>query len=428
MKKVLFITYYWPPSGKASLHWPLKMIKYLPQHGWEPLVLTVQEDTFYQKDESLLSDIPAELKVIKSSTLEPFGIYRKLLGKKKNEPLVVSESISKIKNTFNHRLSLWIRMNLFIPDARVGWFFPAVKEGKKFLSKNRIDVIISIGPPHTAHLVGRRLSSIFKIPHVPVFIDPWIDIVYYHNYKRFKPTQILDKFLEAKVIKKAERIIFVTQTTKDDYIIKYPAIKDKSHVLYWGYNEDDFSEVENEINPTNDNEEIITHAGNIYDYYNPVAFWQFIKSEIENGRKLKIKFIGTVSPGINKSIYELSITENIENLGFLPYKKMLEELMKSNVLMMMVTEKRHVPGKLFEYLRTGKPILAFGADNQEVKNILIEANAGMIYNYNSNESKDFFNLESGGYKKFKTDFSLIKKYDRVNIAAELSRILDDILK
>jgi glycosyltransferase involved in cell wall biosynthesis len=126
-------------------------------------------------------------------------------------------------------------------------------------------------------------------------------------------------------------------------------------------------------------------------------------------------------------IKQLGISKHIDYLGFLPYRQMLEELLKSDILMMMATEKRHVPGKLFEYLRTGKPILAFGDDNEEVKQILEEAKAGMIFNYYEN-AKEFFELPDVGYKKFNTDISLIKKYDRKNIARELSEILSSATK
>ena len=427
MKKVLFITYFWPPSGKASLHWPLKMIKYLPENGWEPSVLTVNADTFYQKDETLLKEVAPDLKVLKTGTIEPFNIYRKFLGKEKDEPLVASESMSQTKRSFNHMLSLWIRMNLFVPDARVGWYFPGVKEGKKFLSETKMDAIVSNGPPHTAHILGRRLSSLFDIPHIPVFIDPWADIVYYQDYKRTKFTREFDKYLETNVVKKAKEIVFVTESMKDDYEKKYPEIKNKSHVLYWGYNEDDFAEIDKGPNKSKPDEEIIAHAGNIYDYNNPVSFFEFIKDEINNGRKIKIKFVGTISPKTNEIIKNISLSEHSEYIGFLPYKQMLEELLKSDILLMMVNEKRHVPGKLFEYLRTGKPIVAFGNDNQEVKRILEEANAGRIFNYNEN-AKEFFDLAEKGYTKYKTDISLIKKYDRRNLAGELSVILDKAIE
>lgn len=417
MNKVLFITYYWPPSGRASLHWPLKMIKFLPEFNLEPSVLTVKEDNFSYKDDSLLGEINPGLKVIKTKSIEPFNIYRRLLGKKKGEPLVSSEAISKSNRSFNHLLSIWIRMNLFIPDARAGWYFPAVKEGKKFLLQNKINAIVSNGPPHTAHLIGKKLALKYGIAHLPVFIDPWVDIAYYKEFKRNKLTLAIDNFLEKGVLKNARNVVFVTETLKNDYTKKYPFIKDKSHVLYWGYNEDDFVEVEKQITTSTEEEETIVHAGNIFDYQNPILFWKEIKSQINNGRKLKIKFIGTVGPGIIKTLEETSLTDYTDYLGFLPYKEMLKELMKASCLLVCATEPRHVPGKLFEYLRTGKPIIAFGNNNLEVKKILSETNSGMLFHYNEGAG-EFFNRVN----EFKRDWEKVKAFERRNIAKDLAEI------
>ena len=418
MKKVLFITYYWPPSGKASLHWPLKMIQYLPESDWQPSVLTVKEDTFTQKDESLFKDIDKNLKVVKTKSFEPFDLYRKFTGKSQDEQLVASETISRTNKSLTHRISIWIRMNLFIPDARVGWYFSAVSAGNKLFQKEKFDAIISIGPPHTTHLIGKSLSKRNRVPHVPVFIDPWVDIPYYKEFKRSGLTLAIDNHLEKSVLKNAKSIVFVTQTMKNDYTNKYNFIKDKSNVLYWGYNEDSF---ENLGQKNNSESETLVHAGNIFDFQNPKSFWPALKELIENERKLRIKFIGTVSPGIKEEIGKNCLMPYTEFLGFLPYDKLLNELINASYLLVCATEKRHVPGKLFEYLRTGKPIIAFGDDNEEVKNILHDTNAGMIFGYNEN-GIEFFEKAS----QFKTDLSRVRKFDRKNIAAELSEILNGI--
>lgn len=420
MKKVLFITYYWPPSGKASLQWPLKIIKHLPAFGWAPSVLTVDEDTFTQKDETFLNEIPAEVKVVRAKSYEPFDIYKKITGKEKNEQLIASETISKnnSQRKMAHKLSIWIRMNLFIPDARVGWYFPAIKTGLAMLTREEVNVIVSIGPPHTTHLIGKKLSSKLKIPHVPVFIDPWVDISYYRNFKRNKLTLAVDNHLESTVLRNAAQTVFVTETMKQDYEKKYPFINGRSNVLYWGYSEEDFEFNGNRSVNENRDEEVILHAGNIFDHQNPKFFWPTLKKEIDNGRNLKLVFIGTVSPEIKQSIKISGLNSYTEYKGFLPYKEMLIEMMRASYLLVCATEPRHVPGKLFEYLRAGKPIIAFGNGNDEVKQIIGESNAGMMFNYHDTGEEFFESCHA-----FKTNSDTIRKFDRSRITDKFNSIL-----
>ncbi len=386
MKKVLFITYFWPPSGKATLHWPLGIIKHLPSAGWQPVVLTVENESFTEKDESLVKEVDAGMKVYKSKAFEPFNLYKKFTGKDRNQQLIASETISTENKSLSHKLSIWIRMNIFVPDARIGWYLSAVNKGKEILNKTEIDAIVTIGPPHSTHLVGMKLSRIYSIPHIPVLIDPWVDIIYYRNFKRSAPTLALDNHLEKSVMTNASSVVFVTKSTLEDYSRKYPFLKDKADVLYWGYNEEDFQAVKQENNKKD--YKLLIHAGNIFDYQNPPFLWKRIK-EKSDAEEIRIKFIGTVSPVIKNEIEKNGLKGITEFAGFLPYKEMLRELLKADYLLVCATEKRHVPGKLFEYLRTGKPIIAFGDDNEEVKSILEKTNSGMIFGYND-DPKEFF--------------------------------------
>ena len=417
MQKVLFITYFWPPSGKATLHWPLKIINHLPGYGWQPVVLTADQDTFSQKDESLLQEIDSDLKVFTAHALEPFSVYRRLLGKKKDSPLTASETISTTNRGLRHRLAVWIRMNLFIPDARIGWYWNVVREGKKILQSENIKAIVSIGPPHTTLLVGKKLSTLSGIPHIPVFIDPWVDISYYRDFKRSGPTLAVDRRLERSVVEQASRIVFVTESMKEDYERRYPDIKDKSHILYWGYDEEAFrTYAQKNLSRT----EILFHAGNIFDYQNPKVLWTTLRKEIDNGRNLRIVFVGTVGPGIRHSIKEAGLENRTEYKGFLPYQTMIEELGAASYLLVCATEKRHVPGKLFEYLRSGKPILAFGDGNEEVQKILSETRAGMIFPLASN-GKEFFKQ----LRRFRTDLNNVQRFDRKIISGKLADILNE---
>jgi len=419
MKKVLFITYYWPPSGKASLQWPLKIIKHLPKFGWQPVVLTVENDTFSDKDETFLKQIAEDLKVIKTKAFEPFNLYKKFTGKEKDSNLIASETISTKNKSLAHRLSIWIRMNLFIPDARIGWYFPAVKGGADFINDEKIDAIVSVGPPHTTHLIGKKLSVKYNLPHIPVFIDPWVDIAYYQNFTRNRLTIQIDNYLEKSVLENAASSVFITETMKEDYQKKYPFLRNKAHVLYWGYSEEDFDNIK--LKENTDGEKVLVHAGNLFSYQNPAKLWQQIKKEIDSGNPVRIKFIGTVDNEIVKSISSAGLDPYTNYLGFLPYKKMLTEICNADFLLVCVTEPRHVPGKLFEYLRTGKPIIAYGDNNEEVKRILEESNAGMIFGYDK-DGKEFFT----NYSNLKSSTGNIVKFDRIKISEAMSKILESI--
>ena len=417
MKRVLFITYFWPPSGKASLHWPLYVIKHLPPDRWEASVLTVDEDTFSQRDESLLADVDPSMTVLRTTANDPFTLYRRFLGKPAEAPLVASETIATDNTSLRHRVALWIRLNLFVPDARVGWYFSAVRKASQYLKSHHFDAIVSIGPPHSAHLIGKKLSKRFRIPHIPVLIDPWVDIAYYKGFCRSAPTLALDNYLERSVISHAAAVVYVTQSSREEYLKKYPHTANKSHVLYWGYNEESFEGLQS--GEKSDKEIRLLHAGNIFDFQNSVALWRNIAAYLQSGRKISLTFIGTVSPGIRRSIEEHGLGSITEYRGFLPYREVPAAMMKATHLVVCASEKRHVPGKLFEYLRTGKKIIALGDDNQEVSSIIAAADAGALFPYAYAGTDIFAEVDHHA-----PDTSRARRFSREVIAKELAKILE----
>jgi glycosyltransferase involved in cell wall biosynthesis len=417
MKRVLFITYFWPPSGKASLHWPLYVIKHLPRESWEATVLTVDEDTFSQRDESLLADVDPSMTILRTAANDPFTLYRRFLGKPADALLIASETIATDNTSFRHRLALWIRMNLFVPDARVGWYFSAVGKASQYLRKHHFDAIVSIGPPHSAHLIGKKLSKRFHIPHIPVLIDPWVDIAYYKGFRRSAPTLALDNYFERSVISHAAAVVYVTQSSREEYLKKYPGTLNKSHVLYWGYNEESFEGLQ--FGNDSGVEIRLLHAGNIFDFQNPISLWRNIADLANSGKKISLTFIGTVSPGIRHSIEEHGLGNITKYRGFLPYCDVLAAMMDATHLLVCASEKRHVPGKLFEYLRTGKKIIAFGDDNPEVSSIIADADAGALFPYAYAGNDIFAEVD-----RHLPDISNARRFSREVIANDLAEILE----
>ena len=419
MKKLLFITYFWAPASKATIHWPLKIIKHLPQYGWSPSVLTVNDNYIESRDESLMTHVNPNLKTIKTKAWEPFTLYKKFTGKNSDKPLVDSEAMSSSSAGAKDRMSKWIRWNLFIPDARVGWYPHAVKAGLKELRENAYDAIVTLGPPHSTHLIGKTLSSKTGLPFIPILIDPWTDIVYYKSYKRSRIAIDVDKHFENNVLKQASHVVFVTNSTREDYVAKYSFIKNKSSVLYWGYNEEDFQNVKR--TRENSNELVILHSGNIFDYQNPANLWKTLSTMKQEGKKIRIKFTGTVSPLIRSEITNNGLDTVTEYMGILPYKEMLQEVMNADVLLVCPSEKRHIPGKLFEYLRSGNPILAFNDDNPEVKEMIESAVSGMMLKYDDSASEFFRILDT-----FNPNPEIIKQYDRQNITKDFAVTLNSL--
>jgi len=391
-------------------------MKHLPSCGWHPSVLTAEADTFSHRDQSLVGEIPPDVRVERTAGFEPFNLYRRFLGKEQDVPLVASETISNSQASLRHKISVWIRMNLFVPDARAGWMLSAVRGARRLISDQHIDAIVSIGPPHTAHVIGRRLSRKHSIPHVPVMIDPWTDISYYKGLRRNRLTLLLDTKLEKGVMEHAAQVVLVTKSLREDFVSKYPFLAEKSHVLYWGFNEESFRGIRQECDPS---AEFILHAGNIFDYQNPEHFWMEIAEERSRGRNLRLRFIGTVGPRVKSSIQAHGLEPYTEYAGFVPYDQVVRELFRASYLLMCPTERRHVPGKLFEYLRAGRPIIAFGDDNEEVASILRDANAGVLLPYHYGDKKAFEELRS-----VSPNIHLALQYNRQSIAQGLANILD----
>ena len=239
MKKVLIITYYWPPSGGAGVQRILKSVKYLPEFGILPYVVTVKTDqaSYPSIDESLGMDVPQQAKVYRTDTFEPFGIYSKLLGKKS-----IPTGFSNESNPgFIQKFSRFIRGNFFIPDARRGWVKYAYREASRIIESEKIDTVLITSPPHSAQLTGLMLRKKYKFKWIADFRDPWTDIYYYDEFSHLPFARKKDLNFENAVLNSADRIITVSKDVKRLLAAKSKLTSDdKIIIIPNGYDEEDF--------------------------------------------------------------------------------------------------------------------------------------------------------------------------------------------
>jgi glycosyltransferase involved in cell wall biosynthesis len=430
MDKVLYLSYYWPPSGGPGVQRALKFIKYFPDFEIEAFLITVKENraSYPLLDKSLENEISKSLKVFKTNSFEPLEWYR-LLNKKKEIPY--SGFVNMDKTTVFQKIARFIRGNAFIPDARVGWKPYAVKQALRLTKKECFKAIVTTSPPHSTQLAGLKLKQQTGLPWIADMRDPWIDIYYYQDFYHLPFAKRIDAALERKVLEIADRILVTSSSTKKLFASKSSKINpDKIIIIPNGFDDDDFIE-KSKPSPK---EFIITYSGTIANSYNIDEFLNSISEFIKLNPDfpLKIQFVGKVSEKIKKYIQKLKISEIVEYLGYVSHKKSIEYLLNSTVLFMALPKIKNnkgiVPGKLFEYLAVRKPIIFIGPCNGDVAKIIEECNAGKNFDYrDGNKMLEYINeLTEMWELSFNLDLKnkTYKKYSR----KELTKLFAEIIK
>ncbi len=431
MKKVLIITYYWPPSGGIGVHRCLKFVKYLREFGWEPVVYAPLEAQYPYFDETNFSHIPENITILKHKIFEPFDLFKKLSGRKNSDqanPVYVRDrKLSKIDN-----FAIWIRGNFFIPDARCFWIKPSLRYLKKYLAKNTVDAIFTDGPPHTNTVIGCRLSKATGIPWLMDFQDPWTQVDYYEMLKIGKRADRLHHKLEKEAFETAKKTTIVSPCWKTD-IEKIGA--QNVDVLYWGYDEDDFA---HESEPL-DEEFSIVHAGQLGYDRRPDTLIKILgdikRENPEFGKKLKLKFAGTVDYAIVELIKREGLDENYLALGNISRPDAIKLTEKAQLLLLPLNiadnAKGRIPGKLFENLRAKRPILCLGPTDSDVAGIIKQTNSGRTFEYNDHKSLYDFILQI--FEKYKSDNNKVESFgfERFNVKTQtelLAGYLNEITK
>lgn len=423
-KKLLIITYYFPPAGGPGVQRWLKFVKYLPEFDVQPIVYVPENPTYPIVDEGLVSEISDKVTILKNKIWEPYQLAS-IFSKNKTKKISSGIFPQKKKQTFLDKTFLWVRGNLFIPDARVFWVKPSVSYLEKYIKENNIDTIVTSGPPHSLHLIGLELQKKLNIKWFADFRDPWTTIGYHKALRLSSYAEKKHKNLEHKVLNSADEIIVTSKTTKTEF----EAITDKPiTVITNGY------DVETVEKQTLDSKFTLAHIGSFLSDRNPPFLWEVLVELLQEVPEFKshleIKLIGAVSQEVLDAIEEHKLNEYLNLVGYVSHKEAVAHQRKSQVLLLIeinsADTKSIIPGKLFEYMVSNRPIIAIGPQGSDFADIVTQTNTGVFFDY-SEKAKlksvilDFFNqflegnLQSHGIG--------LQQYSRKNLTKQLAQLI-----
>ena len=427
MKKVLIITYYFPPAGGPGVQRWLKFVKYLPDFGFQPVVYIPENPTYPIVDEALVSEISDKAIIIRKKILEPYGLAS-VFSKNKTKKISSGIIPGKKKQSFLEKFFLWIRGNLFIPDARVLWVKPSVAFLEKYIAENNIETIITSGPPHSLHLIGLQLKDKLKINWIADFRDPWTTIGYHKSLRLSDSAAKKHKDLESKVLKTADRILVTSKTTKTEF---QTLTSKPIDVITNGY------DVENIVKPPLDSKFSMAHIGSFLSDRNPRILWKSLKELTKENpdfaKDFELKLIGAVSKEILDAIDEFKLAKYVNNLGYVSHKEAIAHQRKSQVLLLIEINseetKSIIPGKLFEYMVSERPILAIGPQDSDFAEIIMATNTGVFFTYEEkeklkNQILEYYKQFSEG--KLRSHPIGLQQYSRKNLTSELAKILNNL--
>lgn len=427
MKKVLIISYYWPPSGGAGVQRWLKLSKYLSKIGVDVYVLTIdpKSASFPSIDDSLEKDIESSVKVFKTKARNYFKLYETLVGKK-NVPKAGYSNVNSEKSS--QKVVSTLRSHLFIPDPRKGWNKYATSRAIELINEFGIENIITTSPPHSTQLIGLEVKK--RLPQVNWIADlrdPWTDIYYYKLLGHSKFSRAKDKRLEKSVLENASILTTVSGGFKRMFLSKGLDIKpDDIKVITNGFDADDFSQLDVKTN----DRFTVTYTGTMSEQYSPEMFFNAFKTlQEEYPEDCSLKIVGTISPAISSYIDQLEL--EFEFIRQVPHEEVVEYQNTAHILLLVIPDVVNsdgiIPGKLFEYLASRNRIIVLGEKDGDVAGIVEEANAGRTFS--RPEEKELYSYMKSLLLKLKEEkldkipHENVSKYSRTFQAKEFKKLL-----
>ena len=399
-------------------------MKYLPDFGIEPIVYIPENPTYPLLDENLVKEVSDKVIIIKQPIFEPYGLAS-FLSKNKTKKISSGIIPNKKKQSFVERTLLWIRGNMFIPDARIFWFKPSIKILQKYIQENNIETIITTGPPHSVHLIGLGLKKQNNIQWIADFRDPWTTIGYHKALKLSKKSAQKHKDLEKEVMNCCDQLIVTSPTTKTEFkqITSKPI-----EVITNGY------DIENVVKKPMDSKFTLAHIGSFLSERNPRILWkslsELIKENKDFANDFQLKLIGAVSKEVLETIKEFRLENYVNHLGYVSHDEALQAQRSSQVLLLIEIDSEDtnciIPGKLFEYMVSERPILAIGPEQADFKNIIKETNTGTFFTYQENEAlKSQIETYYNQFKEntLKVNAIGLQKYSRKKLTEHLTKLI-----
>lgn len=438
MKRILMIAYYFPPVAGGGVQRSLKFCKYLPGLGWKPFVLTVREPYDYYGDDSLERDIHPDVQICRSASIEPMKMIRKWLRKKSALRSQISENrVVQQGGVKKHAWLLTLKESLFIPDGEIGWLPFAVLKGWSVIRKYKIDLIYSTSCPYTSHLIALMLKKLCRIPWVADFRDPWSVVSRRYGLSW---RLLVDEWLERRVLYRADRVIAVTEPIVHDFQAVYPS--GKYGVITNGYDEADFVNVGK--NRYNQKKFTVTYTGILYENRSPAVFLKAVNRMLDQQpglrKMISIRIVGQLdNPGetFNSEILKsMHLDDVVEVIPYVSHRESIEYAMSSDVLLLIVDScegnEGIMTGKIFEYLRCRKPILALAPAGGVAAKVVHKTQSGLVVSPDSaKEIQHALNRLYTAYQQNKISSFCrsgdIEIYSRYRLTEHLARLCDTMV-
>ncbi|MGV9004055.1 glycosyltransferase family 4 protein [Flavobacterium sp.] len=423
-KKLLIITYYWPPAGGPGVQRWLKFVKYLPDHNIQPIVYVPQNPTYPIIDQGLVSEVSEKAIILKQKIKEPYG-FASFFSKNKTKKISAGIIPNQKKQSFLEKALLWVRGNLFIPDARFLWVKPSVSYLTHYIKEHNIDTIVTSGPPHSLHLIGLQLKKDLNVRWFADFRDPWTTIGYHKALKMSGYAAQKHKELEREVLNTADTILVTSKTTK----VEFQALTNKPiEVITNGY------DVEKVTKQPLDDKFTLAHIGSFLSERNPRILWKALQELIKENKDFaadfQLKLIGAVSQEVLNTIAEFKLTDYVSNLGYIPHSQAVAHQRTSQVLLLIEINsedtKSIIPGKVFEYMVSERPIIALGPEDSDFAEIIKTTNTGVFFSYYDKEPLKELLLKY--YKLYQEDNLQVhavglQQYSRKQLTAQLASLI-----